>query len=420
MPSIHFTQNQALVKALDKNRNQVMDELIIDPAFKPQVDTDGNGELSAPEVLNALQADKIEIQGNKIAPLHNKQIHIQGLETLRNIHTTLDRTLSAPHVWAPRVSDNLDAAADVIGLLAGAEDKRSYAEQRRDENRRLESSSMAYLGAVMSMRGSLHAVEDMTRNATDSRSQALNKQAQASLSRSAAWTAGSLVGGLIFGSASAENAAIQGAYNTAKTTMVSMREQTKNLPDLDTSLKEGNQQLGSALHSLEQVKGQINRGEGLSKDLLQAADNSNAKATGRTAPYAGTGSAIGAVAGGVAGYFLGGRTLKAAGIGAAAGGAGGAGLGALIGSGIDSSHKAKAEALRADASLIRSFKPEQAEAALLNETEKLYGQLVQARQTHDIDRATVVQNEINATRGRIQSVQAETDKVAKIFSQPKK
>lgn len=419
MPSVQFNQYQALTRALDSNNNQKLDELRANEDIRKQVDTDGNGELSTQEVASALQADRIDIVGSEIVPATRKDIQVPGLETMKNIHRVVDETLSAPHVWAPRVSDNIGAAVDIIGALAGAEDKRTPAERRREEEANLRSSSTAYLIAVTSMRSSLSAVAAMTSNATDSHSRQLHAQAESALKSTGAWTAGSLVGGLLFGSAQAENTAIQIAYNQAKNTMISMREQTRNLPDPAASLRQANAQLNQGFANLNQIRQLQSGSDQRSKQLQQSAEQAEAKVTGRTKPYAITGAVIGAVAGGAAGYFLNGNNIKAGLAGAGIGLAGGAGLAAAIGGGIDHSYKEKASSLRAQASAVKAYNPETAQKQLDAESLKLYQQQGAAAGVHDLDQAAAIDGQIKGIQQRVGGMTTESQKVIEIY-QPKK
>ncbi|HEY9843249.1 MAG TPA: hypothetical protein V6D23_22455 [Candidatus Obscuribacterales bacterium] len=416
MPSVQFNQFQALSRALDTNSNQKLEELNVSDELAVQIDSDHNGELSTAEVATALQADKIDIVGLQIVPAQRKDILVPGLETMKNVHKVLDQTLSAPHVWAPRVGDGIGAAVEVIGFLAGAEDKRTPAQQRRDRERELESSSRAYLLAVSSMRSTLRSVADMTRGATDSRSVSLHKQAESALSRSGAWTAGSLVGALIFGSAEAENTAIQAAYNAAKVTMVAMREQTKNLPDPATTLKQTNDKLGQGFANLNQIRRLQSGADARSNELQKNASQADARVTGRTGPFAGTGAVLGAIAGGAAGYFMYGKNIKTALIGAGIGAAGTAGIAAMIGSGIDHKYLEKASTLRSQAAAVKAYKPDQAEKQLDGETVKLYQQQHEAAKVRDLDQATVADSQLKGTQQRVDLITGESQKILNIYN----
>lgn len=418
MPSIHFNQQQAMLRTLDSNSNRKLEELEVSGELKARVDSDSNGELSLDEVATALRADTVDLQGKTLVPGKSKQIMIHNLETLKNIHSMLDRTLSSPHVWAPRVSDNVGAAIEIVGLLAGAEDKRTPAQRRRDEERELNASSTAYLLAVSSMRSTLRSVEDMTSGGGDARSKQLNQQAKSSLSSSGAWTAGSLVGGLIFGSAHAENVAIQGAYNVAKGTMVSMREQTKNLPDPAKTVSDSDKALSQGQVQIARIT-KLQASDSRSQQLTKQASEAEAKVTGRIKPYALTGSLVGAAAGAAAGYFLAGRTLKAAAIGAGVGAGGSAALGAIIGGSMDAHYTDKAKSLREQAEAIKTYKPELAQKQLDQASLKLYEQLREASEIHDLDRATVIDTQLKDTQKKIELVVNKANEVARLYDDKK-
>lgn len=420
MPSVHFNQHQALLRALDSNQNQKADELQVSQELKARIDTDHNGELSQAELQSAMQADLVEIQGTQLVAGHPKDIQIQGLETLKNVNTLLDKTLSAPHVWAPRVGDGIEVAGELIGALAGVEDKRSYAERRADEDRRLNASSRAYLLAVVSMRSSLNSVVSMTQNATDSRSKSLNQQAKAALSGSAAWTAGSLVGGLIFGSASAENIAIQAAYDRAKVTMINMREQTKNLPDLAGKLKQVDEQISRSFADLNQIRSLQSGANQRSTQLQQQAVQAEAKVGARAKSYGLTGLVVGAVGGATAAFFMSGKNLERTVVGGVMGATAAGGLGALVGAGVDKHYRGQAESLRAQAQQVKSFDADQAQKKLDQESQQLYQQGLKAASVHDLDAASVVQNEIQASQTRVAQVSASTQDLLKIYQPAKK
>lgn len=419
MPSVQFNQYQALTRALDTNANQKLDELQVDGDLGRQIDSDGNGELSTREVATALQADRIDIVGSKIVPAINKTLQVPGLETLGNIHRALDETLSAPHVWVPRTADNIDAAVEIVGLLAGVEDKRTPAERRRQEEAQLRSSSTGYLLAVTSMRSTLRAVSAMTANGVDARSRQLHTQAESALKSTGAWTAGSLVGGLLFGSAQAENTAIQIAYNQAKTTMVAMREQTAHLPNVPASLSQTNAQIGKGLNALDQIRRLQSGADSRSQQLQTEAATAESRVTGRTRPFAATGAVIGAVAGGAAGYFLNGNSIKGGLIGAGAGAAGAAGLSALIGHGIDSHYTEKARSLREMAGQVKSYDPEQAQKKLDQAALGLYRQQTAAGGVHDLDQALAIDGQIQGLQQQVNAVNAEAEKINALY-QPRK
>ena len=150
------------------------------------------------------------------------------------------------------------------------------------------------------------------------------------------------------------------------------------------------------------------------------AKTADSKVTGRTKPFALTGLVVGAVGGAAAGYFLNGNSLKAPAIGAGIGAGASAGLGAMIGGSMDKHYTQKAASLRELAGTLKSYDSAKAEASLQGESLKLYQQHLSSAGIHDLDQATVLNNEIQGTQQRVQKLDQKLEQVLKIHQTEKK
>ena len=158
MGNIQFSNQQWLVRSLDKNNNNVMDELQVDPRVKEKVDSDRNGSISRTELTTALQNDAVEISGGVIRENRGVQLFTNGLETLKNVHATA--THSWGHVFTPTLMQD-DTLPERYNKLV-------------DSNR-------AYASAISRQESALRSIRDMTAGATDATSRALNIQADTAL-----------------------------------------------------------------------------------------------------------------------------------------------------------------------------------------------------------------------------------------------
>ena len=126
----------------------------------------------------------------------------------------------------------------------------------------------------------------------------------------------------------------QAAFETLNTTLRSIAEQTKDLPDVQSAMKATDGSIAKAFNNISAIEKATVSAQDVGSKLDRLADEQQAQATGRTTPFAGVGAGIGAVAGAAIGYFAGGKNIKSAGIGAGVGLAASAGIGALIGHSI--------------------------------------------------------------------------------------
>jgi hypothetical protein len=396
--SIQFSNQQWLVRSLDKNNNNVMDELKLDPRVKDKVDTDKNGEVSRNELTSALQSDAVEINQGVITESKGIQIYTKGLETLKNVHTTASNSWG--HVFTPSFFQD-----DTLG----------------ERYNKLVDSNRAYTSAIDRQESALRSIRDMTANAPDATSRALHIQADTTL-RSASWRTwtGTFQNLLAMGNSSDEhtvrqmemaNTNFQAAFETLNNTMRSIADQTKNLPDVQAALKATDNSISKAFSNITQIENASISAQDVGSKLDKLADETQAKATGRTTPYAGVGAGIGAVAGAAIGFFAGGKNIKAAGIGAGVGLAASAGIGALIGSSIDSKYKGAADDLRNLSSEVRSYNPAAEKGKLLDETQKTYGAMLEAREHHDLDNAQVSANNFRSIQSRVAPVEKQSERI---------
>ncbi|PIW50137.1 hypothetical protein COW20_03440, partial [bacterium (Candidatus Blackallbacteria) CG13_big_fil_rev_8_21_14_2_50_49_14] len=211
------------------------------------------------------------------------------------------------------------------------------------------------------------------------------------------------------------NTNFQAAFETLNTTLRSIAEQTKDLPDVQSALKATDGSISRAFSNIESVQNFSVSAQDIGSKLNRIADNKQAQATGRAMPYGGIGSGIGAVAGAAIGFFAGGKNIKSAAIGAGVGMAASFGVGALIGHSIDKKYLGEAEGLRQLSNEVKSYNPEAEKGKLMSETQKTYGVLLEAREHHDLDNARVSTNELNAVQGRVKPVEAQSARILNAY-----
>jgi len=396
--SIQFSNQQWLTRALDKNNNNIMDELKVDPRVKDKVDTDKDGQISRSELTSALQNDAVEISQGTITESKGMQIFTNGLETLKNVHATA--TNSWGHVFTPTFFQD-DTLPERYNKLV-------------DSNR-------AYTSAISRQESALRSVRDMTAHASDATSRALNIQASTALN-SASWRTwtGTFQDLLSMGNSSDEgtvrqmemaNTNFQAAFETLNTTLRSIAEQTKDLPDVQSAMKATDGSIAKAFNNISAIEKATVSAQDVGSKLDRLADEQQAQATGRTTPFAGVGAGIGAVAGAAIGYFAGGKNIKSAGIGAGVGLAASAGIGALIGHSIDMKYIGAADDLRKLSGEVRSYNPEAEKGKLLNETQNTYNTILEAREHHDLDNARVSTNNLRSIQSRVSPVEQQSARI---------
>ena len=197
---------------------------------------------------------------------------------------------------------------------------------------------------------------------------------------------------------------LQSSYETMNATLKAIREQCADLPDLQASVQATDKTISQAFANLNAIDNSGKTGAQVAGNIRKEADTTDAKATGRTGPYAGIGAGLGAVAGAAIGYFAGGKNIKNAAIGAGIGAAASAGIGALIGNGIDSGYKGQASSLRDLAGRVEGYTTAGDRGQVIKSNQSLYNQLFAAREAHDLDRARVVDHDIDGIRGQVAPV----------------
>lgn len=476
--TVNFSNHQWLVRSLDTNQNGKMEELRANSEIRATVDTDRNGELSQQEVVSALQADKVEIQQGELVRSRGFNIHVNGLETLKNVSATAANGVSNIHVWTPNFYSD---------------------DTSRDRYHKLTESNRAYNSGIDQMENSLRSIVSMTNGATDATSRALNIQAKTTLNSTQwkTWSARmqqslsqtrpifsdykpgtpSQGGGVNNGSGHqkdpfanngnsvgtqphqkdpfANNGGtqqphqkdpfadghsgggsvqppvdpyeqqlqphireqemilnnLQSSYEVMNNTLKAIREQTRDLPDLQQNAQATDRAISQAFSNIAAIEASPKSGQQVASNIRKEAEATEAKATGRTAPFAGIGAGVGAVAGAAIGYFAGGKSTKNALIGAGIGAAVGGGGGALIGNGIDSGYKNTATSLRDLAGRVETYNVASDKQQAIKANQSLYGQLQNARDAHDLDRARVVNNDLKAIGGQIAPVNNRTTEI---------
>lgn len=399
--NINFSNHQWLVKSFDTNKNGVMDELQVDDRAGARVDADHNGQISAAELTAALQSDAVEINQGRIVESKGKQIFVNGLETLKNVHATANASWG--NVWAPMMSSEDTPNGRYSKLL---------------------ESNRAYGSAINSQESALRSIRDMTNGATDATSRALHIQAKTALD-AATWRSwlGVIQQFSDTGNPSDYNISqmtqantnLQAAYETLNSTLRAISEQTKDLPDVQNAIKATDGSISHAFSNIQAIKGDSQSRESVNGKLNRIADDKQAQATGRMGPWGGIGAGIGAVAGAAIGYFAGGQNVKNALIGAGAGLAIGGGGGALAGHLKDQAFLGEAQSLRQLAGDVTRYNPDAAESQLVKETQNMYNEVLKARDTHDLDNARVNTNSLNTIRGRVQPLEQESGRILEAY-----
>jgi uncharacterized membrane protein len=399
--SINFTNHDWLVRSFDRNNNKVMDELQVEDHVKRAVDTDKDGQVSTHELVTALKSDAVEINGGKIVPSKGMNIHVNGLETLRNVGTTARNNWG--HVWTPSFSSEDTPSARYTKLV--------------DSNR-------DYSSAINRMESALRSIRDMTANAPDATSRALHIQAKTTLN-SASWrtwvgTFQELSNNGTYSDYNMRqmemaNTHFQAAYETLNTTLRSIAEQTKDLPDVQGSIKATDNSISKAFSNIAAIKNDSQSPDEVKTKLNRIADDKESQVTGRATPYAGIGAGVGAVGGGLIGFFAGGKSPKNAAIGAGIGAAVAAGAGGLIGHSIDMKFVGEAKTLRSLGDDVVRYNPDAAQGKLVNETQNTYNEILRAREHNDLDNARVSTNNFNTIRSRVAPIEQESEKVLNAY-----
>lgn len=535
MTSVNFTNHEWLAQAYDTNKNGVMDELKTDSRVKNQVDTDRNGQISRSELVSALKSDAVEINKGVIQKSQGFNLHVNGLETLKNVRATSGSALSNANVYEPHFYDQ---------------------DLSRERYMRLVNSNNSYDSSIASMESSLKSIVSMTNGATDATSRALNIQARTALDSTKwrTWTtrlqsnlsrtrdifdgytlpsygsgnykpqqsphgqdpfksgggsthgtdpfknggsSGSVHGTDPFKNGGSQpvhgndpfnnggnngtphgqdpfnnggsqpvhgndpfdndsphgkdpfnngggyddnqpiipddpyldrldphireqemiNTNLKVSYETLRNTLSAIKKQTNDLPDMKSAASATDKAIAQAFRNVVAIQNSGRSKEDVVSTLNAKAEATAAQATGRTGPFAGVGAGIGAVGGGLIGFFAGGKSVKSAAIGAGVGAAVSAGIGALIGNSIDSGYVNEAQTLKSLADDVSRYNPETDKQTLLGTTQKTYNELIDARNTNDLDGARVHTNNFNSLRGPVESIQSRSAKILSAYQQ---
>lgn len=478
--SVNFSNHQWLVNSLDANKNGKMDELKAADHIRRAVDTDKDGNISQQELVSALKQDQVEIRQGSIEQSRGFNIHVNGLETLKNVRSTASQGISNTHIFTPTLYSD---------------------DTSRDRYHKLKESNRSYDASIQSMESSLRSIRDMTEGKTDATSRALNIQAKTTL-RSTQWSTWSARlqqnmsqtrdwfvdytpgqrptspsrpsnGGTYgndpfngggssndpygkdpfsgggnnvssdpygkdpFNSAPTDNnqpiipndpyldrldpflreqeqilTNLKTSYEVMNNALKAIKEQTNDLPDLPATVRATDSNISRAFANIGAIENSGKTPQQVGQNIRQEADATEAKATGRTGPYAGIGAGVGLVAGAAIGYFAGGRTAKSALMGAGIGAAASGGIGALVGNGIDSGYKNEASSLRSLAGRVESYNPGADKKTLADTNLGFYNKLFEARDAHDLDRARVVNNDLKGVAGTASNIAQRSGEIA--------
>lgn len=401
MSSVTFSNKQWLVQALDANKNGVMEELKVDDRVKAKVDSDNNGQVSAAELTSALKADAVEINKGVITESRGMNIYVEGLETLKNVNSTAKNSIAYAFTPVEFYDDTFD-----------------------EQVRKLEVSIREYRDAGDRMKNALRSIKSMTDGKQDATSRALNIQASTALS-STNWndwgTFALDIVGVVDGNTVSElqqkRANLQAKYEVTKSTLQAIVKQTNDLPDVQATIKATDNSIAKAFSNVVAIQNSSQTPQQVSDKLVAKAEATAAEATGRMGPFAGIGAGIGAVGGGLIGFFAGGKSVKSAAIGAGVGTAAAAGIGAIIGHSIDQKFLGEAEALKKLAGDVTSYNPEADKQTLLNATVNTYNGVLDARNKHDLDNARVVDNDLRKIQGTVAPVEQRSARILSAYNQ---
>ena len=393
--NINLSNQSFLVNSFDSNKNGVMDELKVDARVQQKVDTNQDGQVSRQELASALKADSVEIQQGTIVPAKGGHIHVEGLETLRNVHSTAKNNWG--HVFAPTM----------------------YQDDTFEERyNKVVDSNRAYGSAVDRQTSALRSIRDMTSGKRDATSKAIHIQAKTAL-QSTQWSRWmSLTNSLssVFNEGNLAqmqqaNTHLEVAYSTLNSTLRGIAEQTRDLPDVKGAITATDRSIAESLSNISAIENHAKTPQQVNSRLNQLADQVQAESGGRTTLWGGIGAGVGAVGGAAIGYFAGGQDIKSAAIGFGTGLAVGGGAGALAGNMKDKALLGEAQSLRDLAGDVTQYDPRAAKQKLEGPAQKLYQQTLNARETHDLDNARVNTNSINAIRQDVTPVQQEARRI---------
>lgn len=430
---VTFSNFDLLARSLDTNKDGYMNELQATESIKQRVDTNGDGKISRGELASAMKADMVEVNSGIIRESRGMNVYTKGLETLKNVNTIANNSIS----------------------YTFTHDYRNY--EGADRARVLQDSNREYAVAVRKMETSLRSIYDMTRGNRDSISSGVSSVAGNALSDVRfsqmidfmSQILDSASGGSVYGDPfssgrknsvtddpfsngnsvtddpfsngngggidtsglEARNQNLRIAYETLNSALRNIRSNTNSLPDIRQASSGVNTSISNAFSNINQIKSSTQSPTEVKAKLYKLSEDQMAQVTGRAAPYAGVGAGVGAVAGGTIGFFAGGRTTKSALIGAGIGTAVSAGIGALIGNAKDKSHERKANELTKLGDEIANYNPAGDEQSLESESLSSYNTLLNARNKDDIDNAIVITNNFKSIQSRVNPVEERTARI---------
>ena len=466
--SVNFSNHQWLVNSFDTNKNGNMDELKASEHIRQAVDTDQNGQISKQELVSALQQDKVEIRQGSIEQSRGFNIHVEGLETLKSVRTTAHNGISNTHVFTPTLYSD-DTSRDRYHKLQ--ESNRSYDAAINSMESSLRSIRDMTAGKTDATSRALHIQAKTTLNSTQWNT--WSARLQQNMSRTRDWFTdytpgqrptspsrpvsgggdpygkdpfsggGNSVGSNDpygkdpFNSQPGDNTQpiipddpyldrldpylreqeqiltnLKTSYEVMNSALKAIKEQTNDLPDLQASVRATDSNISKAFANIHNIENSGKTGQQVGQNIRREADATDAKATGRTAPYAGVGAGVGLVAGAAIGYFTGGKTVKSALMGAGIGAAASGGIGALIGNGIDSGYKNEASSLRSLAGRVETYNTGADKQTLADTNVNFYNKLFDARSANDLDRARVVNNDLKGISGSASQIEQRTGEIA--------
>lgn len=468
--SVNFSNHQWLVNSFDSNKNGTMDELKAADHIKQSIDTDKNGSISKQELVSALQQDKVEIRQGTIEQSRGFNIHVEGLETLKSVRATANQGISNTHVFTPTLYSD-DTSRDRYHKLK--ESNRSYDSAINSMESSLRSIRDMTAGKTDATSRALHIQAKTTLNSTQWNT--WSARLQQNMSRTRDWfndytpgqrpaspsspsrpvnsgdpygkdpfsngggnqVSDSPYGKDPFNSTPGDNSQpiipddpyldrldpylreqeqiltnLKTSYEVMNNALKAIKEQTNDLPDLQASVQATDRNISKAFANLGAIENSGKTPQQVSQNIRKEADATDAKATGRTGPYAGIGAGVGLVAGAAIGYFAGGRTTKSALMGAGIGAAASGGIGALVGNGIDAGYKSEATSLRSLAGRVETYNPESDKQSLSQTNVNLYNKLFDARSANDLDRARVVNNDLKTISGSASTIANRSGEIA--------
>jgi len=475
MSEINPSNYNLIARGMDTNKNGFMDELTAADHIKAKVDVDGDGKISTNELATAMRSDAVEIKNREISQSRGFNIYVNGLETLKGINKLADNAAFYGTVYTPAIYSDDTKQEQYDKLWRSNREYSSAINQMESSLRSIRDMSRTQGDSLsqsiyINAKNALNSSDWMTiqnvfelyldGGLRDSHDNPFNDNKPSSTGSGShsnpfndkpSSTGGDshtnpFDGNTTQGTSQHDNPFDNGtgssgnsnvdygpdttrleinnrnlrsAYYTLQTSLRTIEEQTRNLPDMKQTLRLTDDSLGSAMSNVNAIKNQTNSPSQVKEKLYVLSDEQAAQVKGRWKTFGGVGAGIGVVAGGTIGYFAGGHTAKGAIIGASIGLGVAGGGGALIGNGIDQSYKNKASELKTLGNEVESYNVKADESSLEGEAVNTYSGMVKARDAHDIDNARVVDNELKGVKGRVNEIQTRTSRILDAYNKVK-